>query len=434
MLIASAQSLAAFVLFTLAVILIAVRFTSRQNRALAAVLLILGMDILMRVIKFVTAHPTFGANGELVISPTRVDSYWDRMDTHFLLAIPPVLAYFGVVYRNEVRPWLRRTLAITIVVAGAAIQVLYTADVCLEICVKDGTNYYGPLNAVAAGVPMAFAATALALAQDKTHPRQEPGSRLMALGLACFAIVQGMIFLLRLLIAEAPLLPAPSWSTASYALIHGALILGLAVVFLLWRQGTAQKRIATAGGVAIITGALAGYGVAGGLHWVGELIAGLWRLALACMLTFALLRFRVFGIEIGVKRGIARTAVVLVFLMVFFVVKTVTELYLGHTYGYLWGGVAAGGALLILHPLEHMGNRLADFLMPHAQPIHGLAPSERARMYHDFAAVAWEDGKMDRKEQGALLTMRNRLGLSAQEAEVLELRARVETMERKSLD
>lgn len=148
---------------------------------------------------------------------------------------------------------------------------------------------------------------------------------------------------------------------------------------------------------------------------------GLTTLALPVLVAYALLRHRLFGLDVKVKWTISRGAVAGVFLAVFFVVAQVAEIYL-QQYGTLAGGVAAGLMLFAISPLQRMGERIAAAAMPHVEG--GMTLTERELAYRDMAALAWADGTLTARGRDRLDAARERLGIPAERALALEREAR----------
>ncbi len=417
-LLGSTQGLAAFVILFLSAVVFLLKIQSRLHRALSALLLMQGMDVLMRVFAYVA---------DAAESPTQ--DYWNVMDAHFLLALPFALLYFLLALQHRASPKVDALGRSLLVAAAILVQVLYATNHCLDTCTRTSFEV-GPLALLSAGWPLAMAATAVFLLRTRTAGLASTGSRLMAVALACNAISHATIFVVRFVHAGEPLLSLERgyWDVVIRIMIPMAGPLGLAAIGLTALVRERGERVLywplLASALALGSSVWAGLSIQSG-HGVGELVAGTWRLFLGCALAYGLLKHRIFGLELGLKKGVARGAVVGAFLIVFFVVKTIVELYLGHSYGYLWGGMAAGLALFALHPMEHLGNRFAELLVPGARPVHELNRDARARMYGDFAAVAWHDGRVDRRERKLLKDLQRSFGFTDEHAELLELRARV---------
>ncbi|MCA1812240.1 MAG: hypothetical protein LC623_09565 [Halobacteriales archaeon] len=137
---------------------------------------------------------------------------------------------------------------------------------------------------------------------------------------------------------------------------------------------------------------------------------GLWRMALPAAVAYALVRHRLFGIDIHLRRGVVRGAVLVVFLGVFVSISKIAENYLS-TFGIVVGGILAGLALLALSPLEKLGRRIADAVVPTAAPVEAMPAGDKLGLYASQVRLVWSDGAMGRKERILLDQLRDRLGI-----------------------
>lgn len=142
------------------------------------------------------------------------------------------------------------------------------------------------------------------------------------------------------------------------------------------------------------------------------------------IVTYALVRHQLFGIELKIRWTIRTSTIAGAFVAIFFIVSSVAQNYLSG-WGALYGGIAAGLLLFALHPLQRFAERLANAAVPGARAATDMAPSERAAIYRDQARVAWADGIMERSERVLLDNLRERLGLSRDEAALIESEAAV---------
>ncbi len=150
-------------------------------------------------------------------------------------------------------------------------------------------------------------------------------------------------------------------------------------------------------------------------------LVGFWRFALAGLGALALVKHRLFGIEVKINHGVSRSIVAGCFLGVFFVVTQILQNLMSNTtLGVVGGGTAAGLMLFALHPLEKAGHRIAHAVVPGGRPNAAIAHSEALDIYRQQSMLVWADGVMGRKERALLDQLRNRLRLSVEEAAKLE--------------
>lgn len=136
-------------------------------------------------------------------------------------------------------------------------------------------------------------------------------------------------------------------------------------------------------------------------------VAALW---LATMLTYGMLRFHVFDIDLRIKRGLGRTAVLAALAAAFFTVSEVTEALL--PIRGLWLGVAAAALVATASlPLERAATRCLDRLMPNVQDTDVYRSQRKEAVYEAALQELMADGRLTPGERKQLQTLRARLGL-----------------------
>jgi hypothetical protein len=109
------------------------------------------------------------------------------------------------------------------------------------------------------------------------------------------------------------------------------------------------------------------------------------------------------------------------FVVLFFAASEGAEAVFQTTLGPAFGLAAAGLLTFALKPLERMAEGLATVAVPNAKPLVQMSGPERHHLYLEQARLAWTDGDFDAKERRILDNLRERLGLSADEARALEM-------------
>ncbi|HLE47049.1 MAG TPA: hypothetical protein VI818_02035, partial [Candidatus Thermoplasmatota archaeon] len=89
--------------------------------------------------------------------------------------------------------------------------------------------------------------------------------------------------------------------------------------------------------------------------------------------------------------------------------------------GWVAGGLVCGAMLLALHPLQRFAERVASVAVPNAKAPEQLSRQERLDLFEHQLRIAWEDGSLNPKERRLLEVTRTRLGISAEDANRLEL-------------
>lgn len=150
----------------------------------------------------------------------------------------------------------------------------------------------------------------------------------------------------------------------------------------------------------------------GGLS--GRVTLGFWRLVLPLLVTYSLLRYQLFDIDIKVKAAIRPGTVAFVFTLLFFAVGELTENLIQDSRGPSVALVAAGLITVVLKPVEErLSNRLANKLFPGVKPIERLAPKERRQLFDQQLALALQDGVVSDKERAVLKKLQERLRIPA---------------------
>jgi hypothetical protein len=149
----------------------------------------------------------------------------------------------------------------------------------------------------------------------------------------------------------------------------------------------------------------------------------------AALLTYAILRHQLLGLDLKVKWTLRQSTVAAAFIGVFFVVSESASSFLATEGGlgtYL--GIAAAGLLVFaIAPLQRAAERVASAAMPGVKSAFEMTPRERVNAYREAALAAWADGHVTHDERFMLERLRNALRLSHEEAGALEMEAARQT-------
>lgn len=149
---------------------------------------------------------------------------------------------------------------------------------------------------------------------------------------------------------------------------------------------------------------------------------GLWSLLGALLVTYAVVRQRLFDIDIKLKLTLKRSTVAAIFVAVYFAVSESAAVLFEGFWGSPYLGIAAAaGLLLVLSPLERFAGRLAGEAMPRTRPLGDLDRDERAAFYREHLELIWMDERISAKDRLVLASLRQKLGLDPETAERLEL-------------
>lgn len=420
------QFVAAAVNFALGILLLAVRLQSRINRAFATVMMFQGLSILLLALSHVAV-----AEADL-----HWQDVWLAYRVHVLLALAAGLTYFVLVYRYRTRSWGLRIAAAGVLLTGFVIQGAFLLDHCTVECTVNGETVYGPLGLVAYTTPLLTALLALYLVSGAVRKPDGPSESAMlivASSFALWAVIDTGLTSAQLaqLLMTGGTLADLGWPWGALPLVIKAVGLIPAVSALVWtamacarapRVSHRSRNTLIALGLALATPLLAVFVLPPEqpAPVFTTFLYGLWRLAVPVAVVYALVRHRLFDIDIHMKKGIVRGTIVVLFLALFFSASKIAENYFSDNSSLLVGGVSAGLALLALSPMEKLGRKVADMLLPNATPTSDLPHEGRIAIFRDQARLIWSDGVMGRKERLVLDQLRERLGIPLEIAYEIE--------------
>jgi hypothetical protein len=425
----------------LAVLLAAIDFRKRVNRAFATVMALRGLTLLLSAMAL----------------PASVHLAMQRFLPYLSLAIFPLLLLFASHFPRRRGPLGRKGAGWFAIGAIAVLWAVYfvwhegyytirpgTTDVPILDAGK-GLVYegFGPLAVLGYGIFPVMAALGWLFARDYT--RSEPGTQRTSYFLvACGFLVNGVfdgtrqtVGLVRLMMDSEGFAWAPwGWTIAVLPALSLLLALaGLVNVGLHSFRGRAadqrQERrreslLFALAGLAALTGAAPTMLPAGSEFFVSPpmlIVLGLWRLTLPLFVTYALMRYALFDIDLKVRAAVAWTFVVVVFGAVYFLVSETLEGLVSDRFGQ-FGGLAAAGLLTVAgDPLAKAGRKVAKALMPGVRELKSVAPSAGEEIYRQQFLMLQEDGTLTEKERRSLEDLRGRLGLTPSRTKRIELTA-----------
>lgn len=370
------------------------------------------------------------------------------------VAYVPAVLLFLLAYIRPSGGGAFRALRWAVAAVLVALELLLLAnltagDGCLVECSSGGVRRPGPLyplseqfgagTAVAGLAGLAFAISALRRPVGPLHT----AVFLLSLAFTLNALFDGGTIVLEVaqrgvagLVVEGASAPW-GWASVVLSVVGFAAALASLAVYGGDARNHPELRRRAAAAYALAAGALATAAFVSArpppaegalpdfLSLMAIALVGVWRLALPLLAGLALVKHRLFGIDVRINHGIRRSLVAGSFLAVFFVVtQTVQNLFSSTAYGVVGGGAAAGILLFALHPLQHLGHRVADALVPTSQKKGLRVPREQAlEVYRDQALLVWADGFMGRKERALLDHLRDRLGVPVADAVRIEQEA-----------
>lgn len=137
------------------------------------------------------------------------------------------------------------------------------------------------------------------------------------------------------------------------------------------------------------------------------------------LLVYGLLHSQLFAIELRVKFALTQSAAGALLAGTFFLLSEIVEALLAID-GLLQGLIAAALVVLVLRPLHRVARRTMDRLMPGVARTPAYLEARRAEIYRAALEGAAQDGRITSAETAILATLRDQLGLDADEATTLE--------------
>ncbi|HVL88470.1 MAG TPA: hypothetical protein VM681_10785 [Candidatus Thermoplasmatota archaeon] len=178
--------------------------------------------------------------------------------------------------------------------------------------------------------------------------------------------------------------------------------------------------IAVAG---LLEGALAGAEFGSGIG-----LNGIARLLTVAVLSYAVVRHQLLGIDVKVRWGISKTTVAAIFITVFFVISEAAQVVFSTEDNEYFGIAAAALLVFAIAPLMQFADRVAHAAVPVGSPTTatpaGTPASRRQDVYRAAVRYAIREGRVTRAEERHLADLAAELGIDASTA--LSLRETVE--------
>jgi hypothetical protein len=345
-----------------------------------------------------------------------------RMVEDVMILIPFVVLYFVLVYPRR-RAWLPKGPVVGVALLG--LLLLIESAFLLDKAANGGASSLFGIVPVLELATLTFAVAALVFARDARG--MPPGLRRQCALLVSLAFA--LVAWYNSVFTDSELPSGPSGFALASRLATIALLVGMALTLAGLRRDADPKLAATARRALLllplpVVCALAVVSLPEPVDGPWRLFfAGIWRLPLPLLVTYALLKLQFLDIEVKVKFAINRGTLAGLFVAVFFIVAQLAQNVLSDQLGLVVGGVAAGLMLFALAPLQRFAERVADVAMPGVRSPGELGSSERAAMYREWARIAWADGAMSADERRLLDAARGRLGLSHEDASRIEREA-----------
>ncbi len=157
-------------------------------------------------------------------------------------------------------------------------------------------------------------------------------------------------------------------------------------------------------------------------------LPGFATLFFAALLSYGMLRARLFDLDLRLKRGVSRGTIAAVFIAIYVVGSQLAQLALAPNFGPIAGLVAAGALMFLIVPLQRAAERVADALMPSVKATPEYLEERKLGVYRSALADAYSGGRSASPMEEALLgRLRNELGISERDHAVLAFAMRAGT-------
>jgi hypothetical protein len=419
-----AQLAAAFAYFAVAAAVVWLNPSHRANRAFGVLLSLRGLMMIVGRMSYVSTDA----------------AYWLRVFEYLALALPFALFYFLIAHMNPIDQRWARWTRWSITTAAVLAEVAYAVDHCAAICPAGDLDQMGPLALISMSTPLSFGIAGLLLILAATRqPSSSPQRNSLRLAALPFLLLALFDSLLQILFTA-----AFGWSAVKAAYVDSPLvplafglwmlgilpaILGLALAL---REAAAGRSTMSVRRLSVLIGLV----LASLLYIVfmpdeppiignfSLFLIGAWRAILPVMIAYAVVRYQLFDIEVKLKLTIKNSTIGAIFVAVFFIIsETAQQVFSATIMGPYLGIVGAGFLLLAISPLQQLAERVASASVPHAKAIKDLSQKERHRLFRDHVQLAWADGSLTIKERRLLDHLRERLGLSIEDAARFEKEA-----------
>ncbi|HLE48179.1 MAG TPA: hypothetical protein VI818_07780 [Candidatus Thermoplasmatota archaeon] len=385
------------------------------------------------------------------LSDASMAAVWRSTQTYVAIGTFFAVAYFFVVYNYRSSPRSVRIAGWTILAAAVVAEFLFAVRRDLFITQAERPVSFGPLGSL---IVLGFMVSGLmaiwfALVANKTRSASGRFDRLMAIAFMATAITEGMIpWSFILLQGFDALGTVYSFSTGTVVYLFFSLLEApaglLAATLLVWNA--VRTRTFVPAGVWTVAIAALAFAFAFVAAWpnpsrldnfVSSFLVGTVRLFTASLVAYAIVRQQlsrldVFSLDARLRLTLRRSTLAAIFVAAVFATAEVSVnalqsggLPLGATSGVSSAlSILVGGLLLVaIQPLQRWADRVSNSTMPRARPIADLTQDERAHLYRDQVELAWADGRLTVKERALLDQLRERMGLSLEEAGAIEARA-----------
>jgi len=154
--------------------------------------------------------------------------------------------------------------------------------------------------------------------------------------------------------------------------------------------------------------------------WLGKTVYALGTLVAVPLVAYGILRAQLFDIDLRIRWTIKQSTLATVVVTLVFLLSEGAERVLSSELGNFVGLLAAAVVVFFLSPLQRFAENIATAAMPNTQNTPEYAAYRKMQVYEAAVAEAQREGGISDKERSLLNRLRDSLGISPVDAEMLE--------------
>jgi hypothetical protein len=156
------------------------------------------------------------------------------------------------------------------------------------------------------------------------------------------------------------------------------------------------------------------------IGWLGKIVYALGTLLAIPLIAYGILRTKLFDIDLRIRWTIKQSTLATVVVTFIFLVSEGADRVLSAELGNLAGLLAAAIVVFFLAPLQRFAESVAGAAMPNTQNTPEYAVHRKMQVYEAAIAEALQEGGISDKERSLLNRLRDTLGISSTDADMLE--------------
>jgi len=156
------------------------------------------------------------------------------------------------------------------------------------------------------------------------------------------------------------------------------------------------------------------------IGWFGKLVYALGTLLAVPLVAYGILRTQLFDIDLRIRWTIKQSTIAGIFLALMFLISEGASVFFSAELGNVAGLLAAAVVVFFLSPLQRFAERVAGAAMPNTSNTPEYVTYRKMKVYEAAVAEAQLEGGISDKERSLLNRLRDSLGISPADAEMLE--------------